>query len=319
MKLIKPSVEIIREPDNMKRIEICGRVCYKSEDRIADGTAEKFCRMLIERGHTAMLEHSNIILMFNNVDERAVRIHCAIRKYMGDTGLPSMLRHTITHTAEQGTRVIYSGNARAWRAILPYARSAIHFGADPLFDGLKIDKPKCGDLSAFRVSPADLTPEERDRHDIITARFVCAEGVSLEMFRHRMAAAAYEEAPAVCLSPAQESTRYVDYGGGDIQFVEPWWWDTNGENLEWARMYYEGMCKLSEEAYISIRSGKRAMPPQAARAVLTKAVKTEIVLTQTFERWRDWLVLRDDKAAHPDMRVCARLFREAARREGLPL
>jgi hypothetical protein len=54
MKLIKPSVEIIREPDNMKRIELCGRVCYKSEDRIADGTAEKFCRMLIERGH-----HSN--------------------------------------------------------------------------------------------------------------------------------------------------------------------------------------------------------------------------------------------------------------------
>jgi hypothetical protein len=64
-------------------------------------------------------------------------------------------------------------------------------------------------------------------------------------------------------------------------------------------MYYEGMCRLSEEAYISSGLGKRAMPPQAARAVLTKAVKTEIVLTQTFERWRDWLVLRDDKAAHP--------------------
>jgi thymidylate synthase ThyX len=317
MKIIKPSVEIIQEPDNMKRIELAARVCYKSEDRIAEGTAEKMCKMLIRRGHTAMLEHGNIVVLFDNVDERAVRIHCAIRKYMEDTGLPSMLRHTMTYTAEQGTRVIYSGNVRAWRAVLPYARSAIHFGDDPLFDGVEIDKPKCGDLSAFRVSADALTPAERDRHDIITARFVCAEGVSLEMFRHRIAAADYEEAPAVCVSPAQESTRYVDYNGGQIQFVEPWWWGDDGPDMEWARLYFEGSCKLSEEAYISIRSGKRALPPQAARAVLTKAVKTEIVLTQTPERWREWLALREAKDAHPDMQICARLFREAAEGEGL--
>ena len=121
----------------------------------------------------------------------------------------------------------------------------------------------------------------------------------------------------MCLSPAQESTRYVDYGGGDIQFVEPWWWNENREKLEWARMYFEGMCKLSGEAYKRIRTGECALPPQAARAVLTKAVKTEIVITQTPERWREWLELREARAAHPDMRICARMFREAAEGGGL--
>lgn len=311
MKLIKPSVEIIKEPDNRKRIEICGRVCYKSEDRIADGTAEKFCRMLIERGHTAMLEHSNIIIRVPEADTTSDLIAETVGFYEKSTGKPSMIRWSL-----DGGVYLFSGNVRAWRELVRSSRGDIWFRNNDLFADLPLGRV---DLGALAVDAAALSFSERARHDIITARFVCAEGVSLEMFRHRMAAAAYEEAPAVCLSPAQMSTRYVDFGGGDIQFVEPWWWDTNGENLEWARMYYEGMCKLSEEAYISIRSGKRAMPPQAARAVLTKAVKTEIVLTQTFERWRDWIVLRDDKAAHPDMRICARLFREAAQREGLPL
>lgn len=311
MKLIKPSVEIIQEPDNMKRIELCGRVCYKSEDRISDGTAEKFSRMLIERGHTAMLEHSNIIVQAPASGSVCMDIAETVGVYERETGKPSMIRTTRSDRA-----YLFSGNVRTWRELVRSSRGGFWFRDDSLFDDLP---PGRVNLGALVVDAADLSFAERDRHDIITARFVCAEGVSLEMFRHRMAAAAYEEAPAVCLSPAQMSTRYVDFGGGDIQFVEPWWWDTNGENLEWARMYYEGMCKLSEEAYISIRSGKRAMPPQAARAVLTKAVKTEIVLTQTFERWRDWIVLRDDKAAHPDMRICARLFREAAQREGLPL
>lgn len=317
MKLIKPSVEIIREPDNMKRIELCGRVCYKSEDRIADGTAEKFCQMLIERGHTAMLEHSNIIVQATGDGGLWDLISETIGFYEKNTGKPSMIRWSFdSERGSNGGMYTFSGNVRAWRELVRSSRGDIWFRGNPLFSDLPTGRV---DLSEWAVNPSNLNPAERARHDIITARFVCAEGVSLEMFRHRMAAATYEEAPAVCLSPAQESTRYVDYGGGDIQFVEPWWWNTNGENLEWARMYYEGMCKLSEEAYISIRSGKRAMPPQAARALLTKAIKTEIVLTQTPERWRDWLALRDDKGAHPDMQICARLFREAARREGLPL
>jgi thymidylate synthase ThyX len=319
MKIIKPSVEIISERDNAKRIEIAGRTCYKSEDKIAPGTAQTFCQMLIKRGHTAMLEHSNIIVLFRHNDERAARMHIAIRAYMEATGLPSMLRHTRTYTPQDGNRDIYSGNVRAWRDVLPHARLSLNFGDDDLFAGVEVKKTTIGDLTSARIDESELTESERARHGIITARFVCAEGVSLEAFRHRIAAADYErdaEPPAVCLSPAQESTRYCDYGGGDIQFVEPWWWTDEDSRAVWGPAF-EVSCLEAEKHYKHLRAANVEAPPLAARAVLTKAVKTEIVITQTPERWRDWLALRDAKNAHPDMQICAKLFHKAAVAAGL--
>lgn len=47
MKIIEPSVEIINAPDYktlLTTIEAAGRTCYKSEDKITDGSAEKFVR-----------------------------------------------------------------------------------------------------------------------------------------------------------------------------------------------------------------------------------------------------------------------------------
>lgn len=45
-----------------EHIERCGRVCYKSEDKIGPGTAEKFVNSLIEAKHYAMLEHGTVYL-----------------------------------------------------------------------------------------------------------------------------------------------------------------------------------------------------------------------------------------------------------------
>lgn len=46
MKIVKPETEILPNPTGcaslLAHIERCGRVCYKSEDRIGDGSAEKF-------------------------------------------------------------------------------------------------------------------------------------------------------------------------------------------------------------------------------------------------------------------------------------
>jgi len=68
MKLIKPSVEILDRIDwninsNLyKEIERAGRICYKSEDRITDSWTDKFIQTLINKGHTAMLEHGTVYL-----------------------------------------------------------------------------------------------------------------------------------------------------------------------------------------------------------------------------------------------------------------
>ena len=61
MKVIFPSVEIITESNPMRRIELCGRVCYKSEDKITETSAKKFVERLIKSGHTSVLEHARIV------------------------------------------------------------------------------------------------------------------------------------------------------------------------------------------------------------------------------------------------------------------
>ncbi len=57
MKIIKPSFEIMDWTDPFKHIEQVGRVCYKSEDKITEDSAEPFVQKMINQGHTAILEH----------------------------------------------------------------------------------------------------------------------------------------------------------------------------------------------------------------------------------------------------------------------
>lgn len=60
MKIIPASYEILTPLDGeeiLRTIERAGRVCYKSEDKITDGSAERFVRSIIERGHESVLEH----------------------------------------------------------------------------------------------------------------------------------------------------------------------------------------------------------------------------------------------------------------------
>lgn len=45
-----------------KQIELAARVCYKSEDRITEDSAEKLVKRLIDSGHYAMLEHGTVYL-----------------------------------------------------------------------------------------------------------------------------------------------------------------------------------------------------------------------------------------------------------------
>ncbi len=67
MKIIRPDVELITPLDGdtiLKRIEECGRVCYKSEGKITEDSAPEFVRHILERGHEAVLEHCSFTAKF---------------------------------------------------------------------------------------------------------------------------------------------------------------------------------------------------------------------------------------------------------------
>lgn len=80
----------------LKRIEIAGRVCYKSENRITAESAENFVRTLIERGHESVLEHASITVRF--VCDRSVS--------------HEIVRHRIASFSQESTRYCNYSNDR---------------------------------------------------------------------------------------------------------------------------------------------------------------------------------------------------------------
>ena len=67
MKIVEANVEFMEPIDGqaiLKHIEKCGRVCYKSEDKIEEQSAEKFVAGIIKRGHEAVLEHKSFTVKF---------------------------------------------------------------------------------------------------------------------------------------------------------------------------------------------------------------------------------------------------------------
>ena len=67
MKLIKPKFEILEQQPGIdgiyKMIELAGRTCYRSEDKITEDSAKGFVERMIKSGHGAMLEHGTVYLI----------------------------------------------------------------------------------------------------------------------------------------------------------------------------------------------------------------------------------------------------------------
>ena len=98
MKIIEPSIEIINPPDYqqmLRHIELAARTCYKSEDKIKDGSAEELIKRLISSNHASVLEHNSI----------SVRFIC-------DRGIShELVRHRLCSFSQESTRYCnYTGD-----------------------------------------------------------------------------------------------------------------------------------------------------------------------------------------------------------------
>lgn len=91
MRIIQPHFKIETEIDGNKIldfIEVVGRTCYKSENKISTDSAKKFVSSIINSGHESVIEHFNI----------TVRIIC-------DRGVShEIVRHRIASYSQESTR-----------------------------------------------------------------------------------------------------------------------------------------------------------------------------------------------------------------------
>ena len=89
MKIVPQSVELLWiTPNAEKQIEVAGRTCYKSEDRITKDSAGEFCRRMVGSGHHAMIEHASA--SFRIITDRGVS--------------HEIVRHRIASFAQESTR-----------------------------------------------------------------------------------------------------------------------------------------------------------------------------------------------------------------------
>jgi len=94
VKIIEPSYEILTDIQTLnplKMIEIAARTCYQSWDYMKEGSAEKLVKHLVERGHTAMIEHGGLITV----------------RFIADRGHShELVRHRLASFAQESTRYV---------------------------------------------------------------------------------------------------------------------------------------------------------------------------------------------------------------------
>lgn len=296
MKIIKPSAEVMKhDTDIYSFIERVGRTCYKSEDKIAEGTAKKFVTQLVKNGHLAVCECEYLYFFFKDYNDI---IGFMTRFIVPDSNSYKLLKHI--NISEQ----FLSGNIRAWieffenvhdisqrfdigYEIYAWMLNLCHINFEslfPLYDDWKYEQYE--DISLVsRKDFIEAVKENNTYPDLVfknllphTIKFVADRGFLAEITRHRLA------------SFAAESTRYVNYSkgkyGSEITVIEPLFYKPySQEYLDW-----KNSCEQAEQAYMNLLSYKSI--PQEARTVLPQSTKTEVIVTATEEEWQHIINLR---------------------------
>ncbi|UVX70069.1 MAG: Thymidylate synthase complementing protein [Bacteriophage sp.] len=284
MRLIESSVQIIEEKDPYKMIELAGRTCYKSEDKITENSAKEFVDRMIKLGHGAMLEHGTIYLTIDGEDPNLSKIQSNPHTKVNLVPYEVLTEgnYTISYKAYITTnlRVLVENNLK--------------------------------ELLCYQVEPT----EHHEKR--ITAKFICDRGVSHEFVRHRVFSFAQESTRYCDYSKDKfgNDITYIIPSWLDLPEGKYSNWDNDWCDVSELKLLYPEVDNLSDPANCFLQSIKnaeyyyfmlinRGWKPQQARQVLPNATKTELVMTGFESDWEGFFKLRCSGAAHPDAKKLA--------------
>lgn len=284
MRLIKPSFEIIEQKPGidglLQHIERCGRTCYKSEDKITEDSAEKFVNMLVNRGHTAMVEHGTVYLTLGIPDRWAYFKYCT-NKYS-----------EAISEAEKGTWVGYV--TTNYRVLLQN---------DWLDDLQYLTEP----TKHIRRVTVKFVCDRGVSHEFVRHRVFSFAQESTRYCNYSKDKFGKELTfimPSWIESDNFEIYRGLHWGEEVTYHTERITGDMNNYPVF---RYLEGLLQ-AEDAYMTLLDG--GWIAQQARAVLPNSLKTELIMTGTIEQWEGFFKLRDAKDAHPQARELAQPLHE---------
>lgn len=274
MKLIKPSVEIIRQEKYdllhvFKFIELAGRTCYKSENKITEDSASEFVYRMVKSGHGAMLEHGTVYLTIpiSNISDPI------IYKYILNPYSKIFIDFTNSYITTN-YRVLVENN---WLDDLKYI-------SEPLL---------------FHVKRT-------------TVKFICDRGVSHEFVRHRVFSFAQESTRYCNYTKDKfdsELTFIIPCWIKDIKednyysFI-----DYHSNNIDGSKEWYDS-CLNAEKVYFTLIEDDN-WKPQEARSVLPNSLKTELIMTGFDSDWQNFFKLRCAPNAHPQAKELADMLKD---------
>ena len=330
MDLVRPSVTLLDYNSPEEKLERCMRVCYKSEDKIAEGSAAKIIKAIVSRGHLSTIEHFRIRIMCDSVVETVVR------EYQ-DKCNTAFIR--VLDIGDDEYSYTLDGNLRAFyemanSSLVPLSvkipiLQCLHEAVPSLSRNWKDD--------SFNGADIDFTCVKYigESDDYFTVKVTTDRGVLGQFVRHRT------------LSPSVESTRYCNYlnKGMTICVPEPFIWAPCDSMDNWVHQvidywfndpdyelkykdkfvtddgkllhsgvvkiaefakcqaYWEQSCKIAEMQYNSMID--IGATPQEARTVLPFSHKVDFVTTGTYKAWEHFIHLRDENGADPQIRILA--------------
>lgn len=283
MKLIKPSFEIIPQEAGKeginKHIEIAGRTCYKSEDKITEDSAKEFVDRMIKSGHGAMLEHGTVYL---KVSFGKMYRDCAFKKFN------EIFTDNLYYKIYANKDIVY---------ITTNYRYIIENRLEHWLE--------------YLCEPTEYH-EKR-----VTVKFICDRGVSHEFVRHRVFSFA-QESTRYCNYTKDKFNKQITFilppWINDIQLGEH---DADAIILqarqvipigitaeEYTEICFMESLALAEFNYNAmIRAGWK---PQQARNILPNSLKTELIMTGFIKDWKHFFELRCANSAHPQARELAK-------------
>lgn len=274
MKLIESSVQIIEEKDPYKMIELAGRTCYKSEDKITENSAKEFVDRMIKLGHGAMLEHGTVYLTITATS-------------------PEVRKYEINPYSRVKKISVDGINGRAY----------ITTNYRVLVENNRLD-----DLQ-YQVEPTEYH-EKRITAKFICDRGVSHEFVRHRVFSFAQESQRYcnynkdkFNNELTFIKPT-----WLDIPTGDYTYWDGDWCDIDNMKIQLpsdngiADNFLWCLNNAGMQYRLLINKG---LKPQEARGVLPNATKTELVMTGFESDWKHFFELRCSGAAHPDAKKLA--------------
>lgn len=288
MKLIKPSFEILDQQPGLegiyKQIEISGRTCYKSEDKITENSAKEFVDRMIKSGHGAMLEHGTVYLKTpNNVVDKGFQF---------GTNWSTLCLNPYTRYNSDGEYYYYTTN---YRVIIEHnLQGVLNYLCEPT--------------------------EYHERR--ITVKFITDQGILREFTRHRVFSFAVESTrycnysknrfshEITFIQPNWISDKDIENYHMDFGYFT----DQDTNHITAVNRFISAL-KNAEYFYMELI--KLGWKPQQARNILPLATKCDMVMTGFVSDWKHFFELRDAASAHPQAQELAHSLHETFIQRGL--